>query len=62
MGVPSNHPIYRWIFHEKNHPSLGIPHLWNPQNWLVVLTAYETQYSLLFCMHFRAICWTAGRL
>ena len=30
MGVPSNHPIYRWIFHEKKHPSLGIPHLWNP--------------------------------
>ena len=21
MGVPLNHPIYRWIFHEINHPA-----------------------------------------
>ena len=22
--------FFSWIFHEINHPAMGVPHLWNP--------------------------------
>ena len=25
MGVPLNHPFYFQIFHEINHPAIGVP-------------------------------------
>ena len=28
--IIGQHPFCRWMFHERNHPAIGIPHVWNP--------------------------------
>ena len=30
IAVPPNHPLIDGIFHEINHPAMGVPHLWKP--------------------------------
>ena len=30
IGVPPYHPLLDGIFHEINHPAMGVPHLWQP--------------------------------
>ena len=32
-GYPQSSSIYRWIFHEINHPAIGVPIFMEPPKW-----------------------------
>ena len=61
MGVAQNHPFLDGIFHEINHPAMGVPPwLWKPPylletivNHYSLLTIYGNHYySLLITNHY----------
>ena len=50
MGVPPNHPLIVWIFHERNHPFVGTPISGNHQ-WLTLSIPNQIHAANIHAAH-----------
>ena len=51
--TPSHHPFVDGLFHEKNQPAIGAPHLWKaPCMFPLVCCVLQWDDCLPFCRHY----------